>query len=569
MTQALRLEPGGEPARLIELGVAAAARDPKLSALILEVRLIRLRHRRANVLIYTEYTDSQLAAVRALRTAEGLEGEIQSIGGQDDDQARATAAQRFAEHDGLILVSTDSLAEGLNLHRHCFHLIHLDLPYNPNRLEQRNGRIDRYGQQHDPQIRYLYMPGTFEENLVLHLIAKYEKARSSLDVMPETLGVTAAPDDYQTPLTGGLSEDPTDLFRPGAEVIRTLDLAVSDTDPDTVPRLMHEIDRTFVTFELMAVQHGWFGVGMDQTDPPVRLRNVTNGAEDLPSFVAAVIEAETMEPALAHDEIRLPADWARGLDHLPGFDPAADVLRFTREFETWHDAAGCSSAFLGRAHPLVLRAIGHGCRLPGAVAACLGDCLGLLLTFLLEISAENRVVFRKIIAVTTSPGRPPTEASDWLNFGASDLRVAHNGIWSRLFASWAESARSEAALLVGRIASQTFETFVAQYEASRLEESVRLQHWLRVKADRLCGRFLAATDDLFGAPEPGPAWRRQHDPMARLVSFATDRDVPAPKRREANETLETFRAVQPPKAMPGPVLSRPIGMLMLVPRDAA
>ena len=38
-----------------------------------------------------------------------------------------------------------------------FNLIHLDPPYNPNRLEQRNGRIDRYGQERDPQIRYLYL----------------------------------------------------------------------------------------------------------------------------------------------------------------------------------------------------------------------------------------------------------------------------------------------------------------------------------------------------------------------------------------------------------------------------
>jgi superfamily II DNA/RNA helicase len=139
--------------------------DPKLSAMLLEVRLIRLNHRRTNILIYTEYTDSQLAAARALLSAPGIEGEILTIGGHDDDQARAAAAQLFAECDGLILISTDSLAEGLNLHQHCFHLIHLDLPYNPNRLEQRNGRIDRYGQQHEPEIRYLYIPGTFEESL--------------------------------------------------------------------------------------------------------------------------------------------------------------------------------------------------------------------------------------------------------------------------------------------------------------------------------------------------------------------------------------------------------------------
>ncbi len=48
---------------LIRLGEAAAAHDPKLAALVLEIRLIRLRHPDANILVYTEYADSQRAAV--------------------------------------------------------------------------------------------------------------------------------------------------------------------------------------------------------------------------------------------------------------------------------------------------------------------------------------------------------------------------------------------------------------------------------------------------------------------------------------------------------------------------
>ncbi len=119
---------------------------------------------------------------------------------------RTRIAERCAEESGIILVSTDSLAEGLNLHQRCFNLIHLDLPYNPNRLEQRNGRIDRYGQERDPQIRYLYLAGTFEERLLLRLIAKYEKARAHLAFMPDTLGVTADEDALSAGLVAGFAE---------------------------------------------------------------------------------------------------------------------------------------------------------------------------------------------------------------------------------------------------------------------------------------------------------------------------------------------------------------------------
>ncbi len=142
---------------MIQLGEAAAPHDPKLAALVLEIRLIRLRHRDANILVYTEYTDSQRAAVVALAA---IGGTVLTIGGTDSEADRTLAAERCAQEDSIVLVSTDSLAEGLNLHQRCFHLIHLDLPYNPNRLEQRNGRIDRYGQRNDPQIRYLYLAGT-------------------------------------------------------------------------------------------------------------------------------------------------------------------------------------------------------------------------------------------------------------------------------------------------------------------------------------------------------------------------------------------------------------------------
>jgi hypothetical protein len=196
-----------------------------------------------------------------------------------------------------------------------------------------------------------------------------------------------------------------------------------------------------------------------------------------------------------------------------------------------------------------------------------GNHLGLLLTFELEIPIANRIVFREIIAVMTRPDRPPSESVQWLSLGAHEHSVANGGVWDRLFAVWAEEARPEAELLAGRIASQRYTAFVARYEALRQEETTRSRHWLRVKADHLCGPFIPPTADLFGVAEPGPVWRTQEDPASRLISLATCRDIPVSKRRDANDALEIFRSIEPSDAMPGPIVSRPIGMLMLVPRD--
>jgi hypothetical protein len=567
MAEALYGEPGSEPARLIQLGTAAEAHDPKLAALVLEVRLIRLAHSHASILIYTEYTDSQVAAAHVLRQAAGIGGEVLTIGGQDTDEIRATAAGRFAENDDLILISTDSLAEGLNLHRHCFHLIHLDLPYNPNRLEQRNGRIDRYGQQKEPEIRYLYLPGTFEERLLLHLIAKYEKARASLDVMPDTLGVTAGPEDYGEALTGGLSEVPDDLFKAETEANQTFDRTVEDSSPEAVAELMREIDRAFDSFDLMAVAHGWHGArginaGMEQLP---RIEEAARSV-DLAGFVGAVIEAGDGKSAVAGDELRLPRDWVFGLDGQPGFDPAKDVLHFTRDIEVHNDPAGRPIGFLGRAHPLVLRAIRLGCQVAGEVAVSRGARLALLSTFEIQIPIENRVVFRRIVTVMTTPDRPPEEIRDWPTL--CDPACAMENVWDRLFAFWAEPAWAETDAFVSAIADREHDAFVAGHLTSRREQAGRSRRWLRVRADLLCGPFVSPTGDLFGAPRPGPAWRTQEDPLSRLISLATDPETSVAKRREANDTLETRQAAENRNAAPGPVMHRPIGMLMLVPADA-
>ena len=68
---------------MIRLGEAAEAFDPKLDAIMREVRAIRAEHPATNILIYTEYADSQLVVLRALRGA--VEGEVLAISGLDSE----------------------------------------------------------------------------------------------------------------------------------------------------------------------------------------------------------------------------------------------------------------------------------------------------------------------------------------------------------------------------------------------------------------------------------------------------------------------------------------------------
>jgi hypothetical protein len=307
---------------------------------------------------------------------------------------------------------------------------------------------------------------------------------------------------------------------------------------------------------------------MEQISDVERLQRKSTGAEDLTDFVAAVIEVETGEPAIIRDAVRLPLPWMLWADGLPGFDSGNRLLRFTRDPEIWRDSAGRDTGFFGSAHPLVLHAIRRGCRLPGAVAVSRADHLGLLQTFEMEIPVAHRIMFREIIAVIARPDHPPIESSRWLALGVPEHTAPREALWDRLFAPWVEVARLETEAFAAQIASRRHHTFVARYEALRQHDTARSRRWLRVRADLLCGPFVTPTGDLFGGSDPGPIWRSQEDPATRLISLATGHDIPASKRREANEALETFQAIEPSNAMPGPFVCRQIGLLMLVPRDA-
>jgi hypothetical protein len=383
--------------------------------------------------------------------------------------------------------------------------------------------------------------------------------------MPDTLGVTALPADYDAGLTGGLSEDPYDLFKADGTAIQTLDRAVGDSSPETIAELMREIDRAYDAFDLMAVSHGWHaasGLSAEEHLPAVPAESF-----DLADFVADVAEAETGQTSTTQDEIRLPASWAHGLDGLPGFDAARCVMRFTRNPETWRDHEGRDLGYLGRAHPLVLRAIRHGCGLNGAVTMGCHDYLALLLTSEIEIRVSHRVMFRQIVAIIATPDRPPVEIDRWLAVGDAESTVTAAGVWDRLFASWSERAQSKSRDLLSRIASRRHKAFVARYDKMNKQQTAQSRRWLRVKANIFCGPFTPSTGDLFGVPDTGPAWRVERDPLTRLISFATDPATAAAKRREANEVIATFQGIEPASTMPGPIVSRPLGMLMLVPRN--
>ena len=120
------------------------------------------------VIIFTEYRATQkwLHGLLAHQGLVGGERLMVMYGGMaSDDRERIKAAfQASAEVSPVrILLATDSASEGIDLQNHCSRLIHYEIPWNPNRMEQRNGRIDRHGQR-DAVLIHHFVGAGFRQN---------------------------------------------------------------------------------------------------------------------------------------------------------------------------------------------------------------------------------------------------------------------------------------------------------------------------------------------------------------------------------------------------------------------
>ena len=112
----------------------------------------------------------------------------------DDEQQQIIESFSMASAPIRVLVTSDIASEGVNLHRQCHHLIHFDLPWSLITMEQRNGRIDRYGQEHSPEIRYLiYSPAdraiASDVRIVSKLIEKENAAHQALGDAASVMGL--------------------------------------------------------------------------------------------------------------------------------------------------------------------------------------------------------------------------------------------------------------------------------------------------------------------------------------------------------------------------------------------
>ena len=135
------------------------------------------------LLIFTEFRDTLEYLVENLKAWGFRVGWIHGgmhAGSRDESGSRLYVEQQFREGAIQALVATEAAGEGINL-QCCNILFNYDIPWNPNRLEQRMGRIHRYGQLKDCLIFNFVATNTIEGRVLQRLLEKLQEIRNALD----------------------------------------------------------------------------------------------------------------------------------------------------------------------------------------------------------------------------------------------------------------------------------------------------------------------------------------------------------------------------------------------------
>jgi len=278
------------------------------------------------VVVFTEYATT-LDWIADVLDQRGYRDVLETIQGSTLPEVREDIRARFTapptDHKVRVLIATDSAGEGIDLQAYCHRLVNFDIPFNPSRLEQRIGRIDRYGQREQPEI-YSFLPDststTYASSMdfmrriaekIGNVAVDTGKANHVIDVEIQNhfspMGRRAAPKSdngseiITRALAGGVTlnrrltelahsytDRKTDMHLTTGNARRVVDTALALTAQPPLIEVGHQ-DTDAPVFEVPALGSAWQSAlrGLDTRLMPGVLRNVTfdEDARTIPDLV--------------------------------------------------------------------------------------------------------------------------------------------------------------------------------------------------------------------------------------------------------------------------------------------
>jgi len=169
------------------------------------------------ILIFTEYTDT----LEYLRDQVFADHDIAQVYGDLDQERRRQEMADF-ENEKNIMIATDAAQEGLNL-QFAHIMVNFDLPWSPTRIDQRMGRLHRYGQERTVEIRNLFFKDTRESEILNLLVEKTDQIESDLGMRSDVLGRVLEDVDLDDTIMAAIAED-----RPTDEVVADIDETIEE-----------------------------------------------------------------------------------------------------------------------------------------------------------------------------------------------------------------------------------------------------------------------------------------------------------------------------------------------------
>ena len=332
--------------RMLAISVAARdASDARVGVMLdwIEAQMLDPSHvwRNRRLILFTEWDDTRRWLVERLkegllqrsRGRVDLNGRVLVFTGQtsleERDRIKIAFNAPFDREPVRILVCTDAAREGLNLQARCHDLIHVDLPWNPSRLEQRNGRIDRKLQPSKVvTCRYFFYDQREEDRVLDALVRKTEVIRRQLGASGEVLRMrmekTLTRDGIQRGQTAKLAAS---IDEATSEYVKVAERELGDETERRLARLKEEEGRL-----QRALEHAKRRVGVEGADVRrvVEIALKDDGASLQPGGFsvpeAVLLDPDT--PSFAKDP-----SWASLFDELRPGRPAnpKDRARWRRE----------------------------------------------------------------------------------------------------------------------------------------------------------------------------------------------------------------------------------------------
>jgi superfamily II DNA or RNA helicase len=524
-------------------------KDPKIECLLGALREL-LKDPDEKAIVFTEYRDTLDAVWTALQGDKQLADTVVVLRGGMSGHQRAKVQEEFEKQEIRILLATDAASEGLNLQRHCRAVFHIELPWNPNRMEQRNGRVDRYGQERNPQIRYLYYPDSAEDDVLSRLALKIEQMRKDQVAVPDMLGVHQGDGTLLDGLTYLDGEDPE--VKSAAEgLIQGFDKRLAEFEENVKPLLLAEA--------------GW------EKEGEIIRQNLDRAAKVLGDDAA--LEGQ-MKLLLGPSLRPLDTDGIYSLEtprRFQGPGVAAHYARLTFRRSLAVKAPPHDLEFVGTRHPLVLAAAqearkrfvqvyeGERGIWPRRLAArrvSADKAPAIVFTFLLEVKTGDGQIHQEIAAVSTGLDGKVLDGANslekWMESPAGEVSSA---VLERMFAPCFEanlnSAKAQAEKLLRDLAASLGRKRMERADVLAVDIEADLQGRLvelKRQQERAEGRTEASGQARLFAEDgyrPGD-WERRCEMAKRQAE-------------ERRKGLETYRRVEPSGE------PRSLGALFLVP----